>query len=160
MKEETTYILGLVIMLVIIVIIIVKKDIKSNDDLSNSEGEEEKPKIEPQTYKTPKFKVENNYYPASRIIAGIYVFLAYIFGFWSIIAPIFIIISGSTNNKPLGINIENNYFFAFLVFLIGMIITLLLVATSERIKIFIDIEHNTRKIAENQKENTSTFNDN
>lgn len=152
MKEETTYYLGLVIMLVIIIIPIVKNDIKRNNDLSNSEGEEENPKIEPQTYNSPKIEVKNNYYPASRIIAGIYVFMAYIVGIVSIIAPISIIVTGDSNYNQLGINIENRYLLAFLVFLFGMIITLLLVATSERIKIFIDIEYNTRKIAENQKE--------
>jgi hypothetical protein len=159
MKEETTYYLGLVIMLVIIIIPIVKNDIKRNNDLSNSEGEEENPKIEPQTYNSPIIEVENNHYPASRIIAGIYVFMAYVVGIVSIIAPFYIIGTGYSSNNQLGINIENTYLLAFLVFLFGMIITLLLVATSERIKIFIDIEYNTRKIAENQKENSSTFND-
>ena len=127
MKQETSIYIGLIIMFVIFLAI--------------------------GTFKPPaKSRIENNYYPASRIIAGIYVFMAYIVGILSIIAPISIIVTGYSNNNQLGINIENNYVFAFLVFLIGMIITLLLVATSERIKIFIDIEHNTRKIAENQKE--------
>ena len=101
MKEETTYYLGLVIMLVIIIIPIVKNDIKRNNDLSNSEGEEENPKIEPQTYNSPIIEVENNHYPASRIIAGIYVFMAYVVGIVSIIAPFYIIGTGYSSNNQL-----------------------------------------------------------
>lgn len=74
-------------------------------------------------------------YPALRFIAWL---------FW-IFAVIIIIIS-----IVIGFNLldDGNDIFALISFTIGIFFGLLFAATSEIIKVFVDIEYNTRKIAE------------
>lgn len=75
-------------------------------------------------------------YPALRTIAGIYMVFAWIVGIASVISTFYFL--SNTNGKIFGL--------VSLVF--GGILALGLAAISESIKVFLDIEYNTRKSSE------------
>lgn len=80
---------------------------------------------------------ETEKYPALKTIAGIYVILSAIVGLASVAAAIYF----STRTSDTGIIIGVS------IIVGGAITVLLLAAASELIKLFIDIEHNTRQVA-------------
>jgi Ca2+/Na+ antiporter len=75
---------------------------------------------------------ENNRYPALRMVAGIYIAYAVIIGL------VFIIMTF----KYL---IEEEWMTALSIFIGGSILILVFIAFSESIKVFLDIEYNTRR---------------
>ncbi|NUM32670.1 MAG: hypothetical protein HUU47_10165 [Bacteroidetes bacterium] len=78
-------------------------------------------------------------YPALRTIAGIYYAFAWIIG---IVAVIIVFISWSKGDET------GKLMIAIPTLVVGALIVLGLLATSESIKVFIDIEENTRKTNE------------
>jgi len=82
--------------------------------------------------------ITDHKYPALRTIAGIFAAFAWIVGLASLVAAIFFFSKGET-----GIVI------ALPIIIGGAITVLMLAAAAELIKLFIDIEHNTRKTAKN-----------
>jgi|LSQX01.2.fsa_nt_gb membrane protein YdbS with pleckstrin-like domain len=72
-------------------------------------------------------------YPALRTISWIFLFLAWITGFVTVIASL-VVYNDAWEATP-----------ALIIFFSGVILVLSFTATSELIKVFIDIEYNTRK---------------
>jgi len=90
--------------------------------------------------KKKKTKVESNSsnnsrYPALNTIAGIYMASAWIIGIITIIVSLYLL---SDDNGEMKM-------FALIAFIIGGILVLGLAAISESIKVFLDIEYNTRQ---------------
>lgn len=79
-------------------------------------------------------------YPALRLIAGVYKILAWLVAIGTLICIIMLAISRETSGVLL-----------FVAFLGGAVGFVTLLAASESIMVFIDIEKNTRKAAENSK---------
>ncbi|GHT13682.1 hypothetical protein AGMMS4956_10260 [Bacteroidia bacterium] len=75
-------------------------------------------------------------YHALRTIAGIYMVLAWILGIAAIITTFYFL---SENNLQI---------FGLVSFIVGGLLALGLAAISESIKVFLDIEYNTRKASE------------
>lgn len=75
-------------------------------------------------------------YPALRTIAGVYMVLAWIIGFVTIITTFYFL---SEDRMKI---------FGLVSLVIGSLLTLGLAAISESIKVFLDIEYNTRKASE------------
>jgi len=72
-------------------------------------------------------------YPALRTISSVYLILAWIIGIVAIFTSLYFL---SENNVKI---------FALASIIIGGLLALSMAAISEAIKVFIDIEHNTRK---------------
>lgn len=82
-------------------------------------------------------KTTNRYrYPALRTIAGVYMVLAWIIGIIAIITTFYFL---SENGMQI---------FALVSLIVGGLLALALAAISESIKVFLDIEYNTRKVSE------------
>lgn len=81
--------------------------------------------------------ITNRYrYPALRTISGIYMVLAWIIGIAAIIVTFYFL--SESNTKIFGI----------VSLVIGGLLALGLAAISEAIKVFLDIEYNTRKVSD------------
>ncbi len=78
-------------------------------------------------------------YPALRIISGMYNFFAWLIAIAAVIG-IFMVIDNNSREEGLLISLG--------IFIIGIIIFISLRAVAEVIKVFIDIEENTRKAAD------------
>jgi len=87
-----------------------------------------------------KTEVVNERYPALRFISGVYRFLA-----WLILIATAIILFYKLYQGQMAI------LFAVGAILIGGILFVTLLAAAEGVKVFIDIEHNTRITAMNSK---------
>jgi hypothetical protein len=83
-----------------------------------------------------KSEISKFRYPALITIAGFYMVLAWIVGIITIGISLYFL--SKVDNKLL----------ALISFILGLIIVLGLAAISESIKVFLDIESNTRKMAE------------
>jgi len=86
-----------------------------------------------------KLEITKFRYPALRTIAVFYMFLAYVVGIFTIA------LSAMTISNPDAI--IGGFLIGSIIFLVGMIIALGLAAASESIKVFLDIEYNTRKMS-------------
>ena len=107
---------------------------KCGEDISElAEDEKEEP--------TANFSSQR--YPALRTIAGFYQVLAWIV---AVIAGVGILLSLD--------NFERDLIKLILIFIGGTVAFITLLAASESIKVFIDIEENTRKVAEFQSSKT------
>ena len=80
-------------------------------------------------------RIDRYKYPALRIIAGIYMILSIIVGFVSVISAIYF-------------KIEGNLSFSVIIIVGGGLLSLSILAVSEFIKVFIDIEYNSRRMAD------------
>ena len=87
-----------------------------------------------------KTDVVNERYPALRFISGVYRLLAWVILVSTVIVFIYFLYQG------LFVNL-----FSFGAILIGGLLFVTLLATAEGIKVFIDIEHNTRITATNSR---------
>ena len=74
-------------------------------------------------------------YPALRTIAGVYMVLAWIIGIATIITTIYMLV-------------DDELVIGLVSLLVGGLLALGLAALSELIKVFLDIEYNTRKTSE------------
>jgi hypothetical protein len=88
-----------------------------------------------------KLEITNYRYPALRTIAGFYMLLAYLVGIFTV--GLIAFSQGETYS------IFSGFFASSILFLVGAIVALGLAAASESIKVFLDIEYNTRKKADN-----------
>ena len=80
---------------------------------------------------------DNNRYPALKTISGVYIALAWIIGIIVFIGSLYFLSTESMKMMALGL------------ILLGGLLVLGLAAISEIIKLFIDIEKNTRKFTKN-----------
>jgi hypothetical protein len=94
-----------------------------------NETSEEEPELEHAQLTNDKKR-----YPALRTIAGIYFVLAWIVGIFAVIIAFYSL----SQNENVGLYVVPSI-------LVGAFIVLGLLATSESIKVFIDIEENTRR---------------
>lgn len=78
-------------------------------------------------------------YPALRTIAVVYLALAWLIGFAAIIGGSYLLIEGNRDAEILTGAIS---------IVVGLLAALGLAAISESIKVFLDIEYNTRKTSE------------
>ncbi len=88
----------------------------------------------------PNEEVNGNRYPALRTIASFFQLLAILVGF--LVVGILYYFANSRGDANIILLVS--------ALVIGVIIVLFLLATSESIKVFLDIEYNTRKTAEKQ----------
>lgn len=82
-------------------------------------------------------QITNRYrYPALRTIAGVYMVLAWIIGIAAIITTVYFLSE------------DRMQIFGLVSLIVGGLLALGLAAISESIKVFLDIEYNTRKSSE------------
>ena len=86
-------------------------------------------------------------YPALRIISGFYKALAEIIAALSIIIPIYLLSVGNQYNDSSNIISNISSISATSIFIGGIITATVLFAIAESIKVFIDMEENTRNAA-------------